>query len=74
MKAFTRGRGNSPESRKNLTGPRRDWCVMNRGTDGLWHKIEGGMTAKRALSGAARLEALNATDKKPMFVATIDPT
>lgn len=69
---MSRGRGSNPASRKNLTGPKRNWCVMNKGTDGLWHKIEGGMTARFAQAGAARLEALNATDKKPLYVATIE--
>jgi hypothetical protein len=64
------GRGSNPISKQNLKGPFRDAYVYERGAGIGWTKIAGPMTYRQAYDHAAKLEALNKTDTKPLYVAT----
>lgn len=64
------GRGNNATSRKNLTGPMRDAYVYERGAGIGWSKLAGPMPYRQASEHAAKLEAMNASDCKPMYAAT----
>ena len=59
----TRGRGSNPKSRANLTGPKRDTHVYNRGGGIGWGWLAGPMTARQADAWVKRLEKFNSTGK-----------
>lgn len=65
----TRGRGSNPASRRNLHAQKADAYVLNYGTDGMWHILEGPIMWRTAYDAALRLEAMNHTGK-PQYVAT----
>jgi hypothetical protein len=65
-----RGRGSNPNSRKNLTGPTRDAHVYERGAGIGWSWFAGPMSYREAYALAAKLEATNRSELKPIYAAT----
>lgn len=65
----TRGRGSNPASRQNLTGPKRDAYVFERGAGIGWTELAGPMAYNDAAAWVAKLNKHNATGQ-PIYAAT----
>jgi len=66
------GRGNNKKSRANLRTPVRKWYVYGRGAGIGWSQLFGPCFQKEATEMAAKLETLNHTQMKPMYVASTE--
>lgn len=69
-KKHTKGRGTNPISRSNLKAPVRQWWVYSKGGGIGWSREFGPYFQGQAVAIAARLEARNSTELKPMFTAS----